>query len=151
VPEQYRPGHQVDIPQDDGLISASGILSRLKTELFAGALTPFPHRITINREVTMRTLAEIKKILHTQKPYLAQKYGVTEIGVFGSYVRGEQTQTSDLDILVELEKPVRIDLLDLIEMENYLGRLLQVKVDIVIKENLKRRIGRQILQETVML
>ncbi len=99
----------------------------------------------------MRTLTEIKKILQAQKSYLAEKYGVKEIGVFGSYVRGDQTRTSDLDILIELEKPVRIDLLDLIEMENYLSRLLQIKVDVVIKENLKRRIGRQILQETVML
>lgn len=99
----------------------------------------------------MITLAEIKQILQAQKPYLAQKYGVKEIGVFGSYVRGEQTRTSDLDILIELEKPVRIDLLDLVEMENYLSHLLQVKVDVVIKENLKRRIGRNILQETVML
>lgn len=38
----------------------------------------------------MRTLAEIKEILQTQEPYLAQKYGVMEIDVFGSYVRNEQ-------------------------------------------------------------
>jgi predicted nucleotidyltransferase len=53
----------------------------------------------------MKTLAEIKRILEAEKPYLARKYGVTEISVFGSYVRGEQRPESDLDILIELEDP----------------------------------------------
>ena len=48
----------------------------------------------------MKTLIEIKEILRTERPYLAEKYGVTEIGVFGSYVRGEQEPESDIDILV---------------------------------------------------
>jgi predicted nucleotidyltransferase len=53
----------------------------------------------------MKTLDEIREILQAQKPYLAEKYGVTEIGVFGSYVRGEQCPDSDLDVLIELEDP----------------------------------------------
>jgi len=48
------------------------------------------------------TLAEIKQILQAQKSYLYEKYGVTEIGVFGSYVRGEQRPDSDVDVLIEL-------------------------------------------------
>ena len=56
----------------------------------------------------MKTITEIKQILQTQKSYLAEKYGVTEMGVFGSYVRGEQRPDSDLDILIELEAPPRI-------------------------------------------
>ncbi|MCK5428290.1 MAG: nucleotidyltransferase domain-containing protein, partial [Anaerolineales bacterium] len=56
---------------------------------------------------SMRTLDEIKRILQDQKPYLAQRYGVTVIGVFGSYVRNEQRTDSDIDILVELEDPPR--------------------------------------------
>jgi predicted nucleotidyltransferase len=99
----------------------------------------------------MKTIDEIKAILQAQKPYLAQKYGVTEIGVFGSYVRGEQHLDSDVDILIELTDPPRISLLDLVEMEYYLGDLLGVKVETAIKKNLKSRLKPYILQEVVML
>lgn len=98
-----------------------------------------------------KTLAEIKEILLKQKPYLAEKYGVVEVGVFGSYVRGEQRPDSDLDVLVELTDPPRISLLGLVNLENYLSDLLGLKVDVALKKNLKRRIGRRILQEVVPL
>jgi hypothetical protein len=98
-----------------------------------------------------KTLAEIKQILQAQKPYLAAKYGVTEIGLFGSYVRGEQRLDSDLDVLIELERPPRISLMGLVELEDYLSDLLGLKVDIAIKKNLRKRIGRRILQEAVPL
>jgi len=49
----------------------------------------------------MKTLEEIKKILRQHKTELKEKYGVKEIGIFGSYVRGEQKKKSDIDILVE--------------------------------------------------
>ena len=58
----------------------------------------------------MKTLADIKNILQAQKPYLTQKYGIIGIGVFGSYVRGEQRPDSDLDILIELQDPPHLDL-----------------------------------------
>jgi predicted nucleotidyltransferase len=99
----------------------------------------------------MKTLAEIKRILQEQKPFLAEKYGVTEIGVFGSYVRGEQHPDSDLDILIELEDPPRISLLGLVNLENHLSDLLGVKVQTAIKKNLKPRLKPYILQEAVML
>ena len=49
----------------------------------------------------MKTVSEIRRILQDKRPYLAEKYGVAEIGLFGSYVRGEQREDSDLDILME--------------------------------------------------
>jgi predicted nucleotidyltransferase len=99
----------------------------------------------------MKTLDEIAEILQAQKPLLAQEYGVREIGVFGSYVRHEQRPDSDLDVLIEFEQPTRIGLIALVGLENYLSDLLGVKVDLVIRKNLKRRIGEHILQEVVML
>lgn len=99
----------------------------------------------------MKTLTDIKQILHTQKPYLAETYGVVEIGVFGSYVRGEQRPYSDVDILIDLEEPPRINLLDLVELEYYLEDLLGVKVETAIKKNLKSRLRPYILQEVVMV
>ena len=47
------------------------------------------------------TVEEIRKILREHKDELRKKYGVLEIGIFGSYVRGEQEKDSDVDILVE--------------------------------------------------
>lgn len=98
-----------------------------------------------------KTLAEIKQILQAQKPYLYEEYGVTEIGVFGSYVRGEQRPESDVDVLIELERPVRISLLDLVGLENYLSDLLGVEVQTAIKKNLKPRLRPYIMKEVEML
>ena len=54
----------------------------------------------------MKTLPEIERILRDQKPILREKFKVREIGIFGSVVRGEQKETSDLDLLVEFEEPI---------------------------------------------
>ena len=97
----------------------------------------------------MKTLPEIKQILQDQKPYLAERYGVTVIGVFGSYVRNEQRADSDVDILIELERPPRISLIGLVELEYYLSDVVGTKVDIAIKKNLRKRIGKRILSEVV--
>jgi len=100
---------------------------------------------------SMKTLAEIQQILRDQKLHLIEKYGITVVGVFGSYVRNEQRQDSDLDILVELERPPKISLIGLVELEYYLSDLLDTKVDIAIRTNLKKRIGQRILSEVVPL
>lgn len=96
-----------------------------------------------------KELVKIQQILKKEKPFLAEKYGVKEISVFGSYVRGEEREDSDLDILVEFEKPLRIDLIGFIEVENYLSDILDIKVDLVMKDDLKPRIGERILTEMV--
>lgn len=97
----------------------------------------------------MRTLDEIKEILQAQKPYLTEKFGVTEVGVFGSYVRNEQRPDSDVDILIELERPPQISLIGLVELQYYLSDVLETKVDVALKKNLKKRIGKRILGEVV--
>ena len=90
---------------------------------------------------------EIKQILKRQKSLLKKKYGVKGIGIFGSYVRGEGKRRSDVDLLVEFTKP--ISLLDFMKVENYLSDALGVKVDLVMKDVLKTRIGKHILSEVV--
>ena len=62
----------------------------------------------------MKSLVEIRHILREQEPYLKEVYGVHIVGVFGSYVRGEERNDSDIDILVELERPPRISLIELV-------------------------------------
>ena len=97
----------------------------------------------------MKSLDDIQQTLREQKPYLAEKFGVKIVGVFGSYVRQEQGPDSDLDLLIELDRPPRISLIGLVELEDYLSQVLGVKVDLAIKTNLKKRIGTRILQEVV--
>ncbi len=97
----------------------------------------------------MLSVKEIENVLKKHKHELKTKFGVKEIGVFGSYVRGEQRGDSDIDILVEFEPVSKISLLDFVSLENHLGDLLNVKVDLVEKSVLKPRIGRNILKEVV--
>jgi uncharacterized protein len=110
---------------------------------------PMKIRQSIRYNRSMKEFNEIRKILREQKPYLAEKYGVEIVGVFGSYVRQEQRSDSDLDILIELDRPPKISLIGLVELEDYLSQILGVKVDLAIKTNLKKRIGRRILQEVI--
>ncbi len=95
----------------------------------------------------MNDIERIKKILRKHKPELRRKYYVKYIGIFGSYVRGEQKKASDVDILVEFSKP--IGMLKFIELEEYLSRILGTKVDLVSRKALKPRIGKKILEEVV--
>ena len=70
-----------------------------------------------------------------------------EIGVFGSYVRGAQRADSDLDILIEFERPVGF--VKFLRLENRLSELLGVRVEMVTKKALKPFIGKRILQEVI--
>lgn len=97
----------------------------------------------------MRSLEDIRQILREQEAILAERYGVRIVGVFGSYVRDEQREDSDIDILVELERPPRITLIGLVELEHQLSDLLGLKVDMALKSNLRKRIGQRILSELV--
>ncbi|MBI5739112.1 MAG: nucleotidyltransferase family protein [Nitrospirae bacterium] len=95
----------------------------------------------------MKTFNDIKTILQQHKKFIRDKYGVREIGVFGSYIRGEQVEDSDVDILVEFEKPVGF--FRFLELEEYLESILSLKVDLVTKKALKPTIGKYILDELV--
>src|SRR5436189_4068214 len=87
--------------------------------------------------------------LRCELPTLALRYHVKSLEVFGSYVRQEQRDNSDLDLLVTFEEPP--SLLKFIEMENHLSDLLGIKVDLVMKDALKPRIGKQVLEEAVLV
>jgi len=101
--------------------------------------------------VAKKTLAEIKNILEKHKTELKTKYGIKEIGIFGSYLREEQKKKSDLDVLIEFEPDVKMDLIKFVELEEHLSNLLGVKVDLVMKSGLKPRIGKHILREVAYI
>jgi hypothetical protein len=97
----------------------------------------------------MITLDQLKKTLSAHKEELKKNYQVKDMGIFGSYVRGEQKKKSDVDILVEFDESSKLSLLDFIGLENYLTDILGVKVDLVEKGTLKSRIGKHVLEEVV--
>lgn len=95
----------------------------------------------------MKSINQIQSLLSKHKGELRRKYNVKEIGIFGSYVRGEQKKSSDVDILVEFEEP--IGFFKFLEMEEQISKILGVKADVVTKNALKPRIGQHILKEVV--
>jgi hypothetical protein len=102
----------------------------------------------ISRQNHLVPLDEILATLRAHLPELRQQYGIRSLGVFGSYIRGEQKSRSDLDLLVEFDDRA-LGLFDFLEIENSLGDLLGVKVDLVEKSTLKPAIGRHILEEVL--
>lgn len=94
-------------------------------------------------------LKNIQAIIRERRDELKRDYGVAEIGVFGSCVRAEADDDSDVDVLVEFDGP--IGFFKFLELEEKLGEWLGAKVDLVTKAALKPRIGRRILDEVVML
>lgn len=103
----------------------------------------------MKRDRGLKNLEDIKKILSAHSAELRDKFKIREIGIFGSYVRGEQNRKSDLDILVEFDKTVGF--FEWIDAEDYIASLLKTKVDLVPKENIRRELRDIILREVVYL
>lgn len=88
---------------------------------------------------------ELVKSLRKEMPRLRNEYAVRNIGIFGSYVRGEQKKESDLDVLVEFSTVP--GMFRFMELERELSRILGIPVDLVQKEALKQAIGKRIIDE----
>ncbi len=78
---------------------------------------------------------------------LQKRFDVKKIAIFGSTARGENSAKSDIDIIVELEKP--IGFFAFIELENYLQKILGKKVDLTTRNSLKPAIKKSILKEAI--
>ena len=94
----------------------------------------------------MTTLAAVRRKLQKQKPSLRKRFKVRRIGIFGSYVRGDQTKKSDIDILVDFSEPIGWEIVDL---KDLLEETLHLKVDLVVAKALKPRLASGILNEVV--
>jgi predicted nucleotidyltransferase len=97
----------------------------------------------------MTDLERFKNILNEHKEELEKEYSISNMGLFGSYVRDDQEKGSDLDILVEFSQP--ISLLRFVSLKRRLSQLLDVEVDLVMKKALKPRVGERILAEVVYI
>jgi predicted nucleotidyltransferase len=88
--------------------------------------------------------SDIEAKLQQIKPVLAEKFHVSEIGYFGSYVTGNQTANSDLDLIVEFSQPIGWSFFTL---ESFLEQALGLRIDLVTKSALKSRIKESILNQ----
>lgn len=99
--------------------------------------------------MVMNDVITIKKILSSHKEEMMKQFRVSEIGVFGSYVRKEEGVKSDIDILVDFEETP--SLFEFLELRDYLSKLLGNTVDLVMKKALRPNIGRHILKEVILV
>lgn len=94
----------------------------------------------------MKTLEEVQTILSENKQGLKEKFKVERIGIFGSYVRNEQREDSDVDILVEFGEPVGLEFVHLAEL---LESILEMKVDLVSRGAIKSNRWKYVEQDLI--
>jgi predicted nucleotidyltransferase len=95
----------------------------------------------------MLTREQAVKLLQEKRPYLAAEFGVSKIGLFGSYARGRSDEASDVDILIEFERPIGLRFVELVDyLENLLGRKVDVLTPAGIQNIRIERVARSITQ-----
>jgi len=98
----------------------------------------------------MSTIIAIEDLLErfrALKPHIKKRYRAKQIELFGSNIRGQQTDTSDIDVLVDFEEEA--DLFDLTGLAIFLEKELQRKVDVVPKRALREELRESILREAI--
>jgi len=95
----------------------------------------------------MKTLNEIKEILNKYRDEIKREFKAEIVGVFGSYVRGEEKPESDVDILVRFKEGAT--LFDLVGLAEFLEERIGIKVDVVSERALRPELKEQILKEVV--
>ena len=88
----------------------------------------------------------VEEQIKSSKQFLEEQYGIERIGIFGSFARNEQQDTSDVDILIELGKPIGFEFM---KIKYYLEEKLGISVDLVTKNALKPQLREQILKEVI--
>ena len=100
----------------------------------------------------METIEKLRKkgvfLNYTDVSRLCKKYDIVELSIFGSSIRDDFSQTSDVDILVSFEHNANITLFDIMELEKEFAQLLNREVDIVEKESLKNPIRKNKILST---
>lgn len=97
----------------------------------------------------MKTLKEIRDIIEQYKEEIGREYNAEIVVVFGSYVRGEQTERSDVDLIVRFKEGAT--LFDFVGLAEFLEEKLNVKVDIVSESVIREELREKILKEAVVI
>jgi predicted nucleotidyltransferase len=95
----------------------------------------------------MKTLSEIREILRNHADELRSRYGLVNLAVFGSIVRGEAREDSDIDVLADV--PENMSLLGVVSVENHLSAILECKVDFIPRSDVRQELRQSILREAV--
>lgn len=103
------------------------------------------------KDTRNKTIEDIKRLLKKHRDELFQKYKIRELGIFGSYARGEQKRGSDIDILIEFDEDNIPDLLEFISIEEDICKLLKRRVDLIRKGSIRDELREKILKEVVYL
>jgi hypothetical protein len=100
--------------------------------------------MSINNTSIAPVLDQVIPILHALKPYLYERWGITELAVFGSVARGESQVDSDIDILFDYDRPLG---LEIVMLGDFLEEKLQNKVDLLSKKAVRPRVWQFISNE----
>jgi len=93
--------------------------------------------MNINNESVAPVLEQIVPILQALKPYLYERWGITELAIFGSVARGESQAGSDIDILFDYDRPMG---LEIVTFGDFLEERLQFKVDLLSKKAIRPQV-----------
>ncbi|TSA25894.1 hypothetical protein D4R71_04460 [bacterium] len=93
-------------------------------------------------------LDDIINFIKNNKKFLKEQYGVEKIGIFGSYVKNNIKDDSDIDIAIEMAKESKT-LHNFLELKRYLEKNLQREVDLGIESNLKKAVKNKIKSEII--
>jgi uncharacterized protein len=94
----------------------------------------------------MKTTDEVQTSLRVCKPILEKEYGVTRLAVFGSYARSEQSEESDVDLLVELRQPMG---LRFVHLAKFLETVVGLKVDLLASDAIKPNRREHIMKDLI--
>ena len=102
-----------------------------------------------NKVAEMKKLKQVQSVLASSKAELRRKYNVRELGIFGSYARGQQKKTSDVDILVKFSP--NATLFDFVGLGDYLEEKLKIKVDVVSERGIRPELKSDIIKDVIMV
>ena len=98
----------------------------------------------------MSTREQTVKLLKEKQAYLAAEFGVSRIGLFGSYAKGHPDEASDVDLIIEFERPIGFRFIELVDyLENLLGRKVDVLTPAGVQNIRIERVARNITQSIV--
>lgn len=92
----------------------------------------------------MKNIKKIKEIIKQHRNILSERFGIAIVAIFGFYVKGEQEQSSVIDLLADILRP--ISLLEMVGSELYLSELPEIKVDLVPKRSVRKELRDNILE-----
>lgn len=98
----------------------------------------------------MLTKERVVELLREQSTYLAGEFGIRKIGLFGSFAQGRPSDHSDIDLVVEFERPIGLRFIELVDyLENLLGRKVDILTPAGVQDIRRKTIAKSIAESLV--